>query len=104
MTITRLNCGMEEEFLKDLAGVMSNEEALMKEYRATRNSVNIANTLTRYLPSAMVERLTRKAGGMISGSQGGTRIPEAALYGMSASFKNRKNIRKLVTNLLDGMY
>jgi len=104
MTITRLNCGMEEEFLKDLAGVMNNEEALMKEYRATRNSVNIADTLTRYLPSALVERLTRKAGGMMNRPQGRTRIPEAALYGMSASSLDRKNIRKLVTNLLDGMY
>jgi len=104
MTVTRLNCGMEEEFLEDLAGVMNNEEALMKAYRATRNSVNIADTLTRYLPSALVERVTRKAGGMMDGSRGGTRIPEAALYGMSASFKNRKNIRKLVTSLLDGMY
>ena len=104
LTITQLNVGMEGKFLQDLASVLDNEEELMKEYKATRNSVQIADILTRFLPSAMVDRLTRMAGGSMGGSKGGTRIPEAALYGISATFKNRRNIHKLITNLLDGMY
>jgi len=104
LTITRLNIGMEEEFLRDLAGVLGEQVELMKEYKATLVSVKVADTLTRILPSAMVDRLSRWAGSMISRAGEGSRVPQAALYGMSASGRNRKNIKKLVTNLLDGMY
>jgi glutamate/tyrosine decarboxylase-like PLP-dependent enzyme len=104
LTITRLNIGMEEEFLKDLAGVLGEQEDLMKEYKATLVSVKVADTLTRILPSAMVDHLSRWAGGMMSMAGEGSKVPQAALYGMSSSGRNRKNIRKLVTNLLDGMY
>jgi sphinganine-1-phosphate aldolase len=104
LTITRLNIGMEEEFLQDLSEVLGEEGELLKEYKATRISVRVADTLTRILPSVVVERLSRWAGGMMSRAGEGSRIPQAALYGFSASGRNRKNIRKLVTNLLDGMY
>jgi hypothetical protein len=99
-----LNIGREEEFLRDLAEVLGKEGELEKEYRATRVSVRLADTLTRTLPSFLVKRLSRWAGGKMSRSGGGNRIPQAALYGISASVRNRKNLRKLVLNLLDGMY
>lgn len=104
LTITRLNTGMEEEFLQDLAQVLGEEEDLQKEYKTTKISVKTANTLTRILPAVLVSRLSRWAGGQLSKAGGNSKVPQAALYGMSASAKNRKNVRKLVTNLLDGMY
>jgi sphinganine-1-phosphate aldolase len=104
LTITRLNIGREEEFLQDLAEVLGAEGDLVKEYRATRISVNIADTLIRFIPSIIVDKLARWAGGMMGRVGKGNSIPQAALYGMSASGKNRKNIWKLVTSLLDGMY
>lgn len=104
LTITRLNTGMEETFLRDLAEVLGEEEDLKKEYKATKSSVFMASVLTRILPDFLVDRLSRWAGGLMSEAGGRSRVPQAALYGMSASTKNRKNVRKLVTNLLEGMY
>jgi len=104
LTITRLNTGMEDEFLQDLAQVLGEEEDLQKEYKAMKISVKTVNTLTRILPAILVNRLSRWAGGMMSEAGGRSRVPQAALYGMSATTKNRKNVSKLVTNLLDGMY
>jgi sphinganine-1-phosphate aldolase len=104
LTITRLNTGMEDEFLRDLAEVLGEEEDLKKEYKVTKTSVFMASTLTRILPAFLVDRLIRWVGGLMSEAGGRSRVPQAALYGMSASTKNRKNVRKLVTSLLDGMY
>jgi sphinganine-1-phosphate aldolase len=104
LTITRLNTGREEEFLQDLADVLKEEENLTKDYKTTRNTVQIAETLTRILPAFLVDKLSRTAGGMMSSPGRGNRIPQAALYGLSATSTHRKNISKLVTNLLDGMY
>jgi glutamate/tyrosine decarboxylase-like PLP-dependent enzyme len=104
LTVTQLNIGMEEEFLRDLAEVLGEEQDLIKEYKATRISIHIADTLTRIFPSIVVDNLTRWAGKMMNRTGGSSMIPQAALYGISASLTNRKNIRKLITNLLDGMY
>ena len=104
LTVAQLNIGKEEEFLRDLAEVLGEEQDLIKEYKATKTSIHIADTLTRILPSAVVDFLLRWAGRVMGRSGRGSRIPEAALYGISASVTNRKNIRKLITNLLDGMY
>jgi len=104
LTITRLNTGLEEEFLRDLAEVLGEEKDLEKEYRATKISVNIAGTLIRFIPSIIVDKFARWAGGMMGRAGKGSSVPQAALYGFTASGRNRKNIRKLLTNLLDGMY
>jgi sphinganine-1-phosphate aldolase len=104
LTITRLNIGMEEAFLRDLAEVLGEGGDLMKAYRKSRIWIDVADTLTRIFPSVVVDRLSRWAGGMMGRTGEGSRIPQAALYGITASGRNRKNIRKLVTNLLDGMY
>ena len=104
LTITRLNVGMEEEFLKDLQKVLDEEHQLIKEYKTTRSSIHIVDTLHRVLPSRVVDRLWRMAGKMMNPSGVKSRIPQAALYGISASSTNRTNIRKLITNLFDGMY
>jgi hypothetical protein len=95
---------MEETFLKDLAEVLAKEQDLIKEYKATKTSIHIADTLTRILPSQVFDRLSRRAGRVMNRTGGSSRIPQAALYGISASLTNRRNIRKLITNLLDGMY
>jgi glutamate/tyrosine decarboxylase-like PLP-dependent enzyme len=104
LTVTQLNIGMEEIFLKDLGEILGQEPALIKEYNATQASIQIAHTLNRIFPSAIVDFLWRMTGRRTKRSRGRSRIPQAALYGISATGTNRKNIRSLVTNLLDGMY
>ena len=104
LTVTRLNVGMEEKFLKDLGEVLGEEQDLEKEYKATRTSIRMADTLARIFPSIVVDSFARWAGRAMNQTGGSSMIPQAALYGFSASFKNRKNINKLLTNILDGMY
>jgi len=104
LTITSLNVGMEEDFLKDLKAVLDVEQELTKEYRTTRSSIQVVDTLNRIFPSMVMDKLGRLAGRMMNPARGKSRIPQAALYGISASCTDRKNIRKLILNLLDGMY
>jgi len=104
ITVTQLNIGKEDDFLQDLNEIMNNEASLKQEFRATKSSVKIARILSGILPGMVIEKVARMAGSGIGSIGKENKIPQAALYGISASFKNRKNISTLVRNLLDGMY
>ncbi|MEN8247917.1 MAG: aspartate aminotransferase family protein [Bacteroidota bacterium] len=104
ITVNQLNIGKEIAFLKDLDEIMADEALLEREYRTTMNSVKLAKTLTGLLPDKWIEKLSRKAGAKIESGGSGKKAQQAALYGISATFENRKNVSKLVENLLDGMY
>lgn len=104
LTVTQLNIGMEKIFLNDLEEILAKEQDLMNAYRTTRTSIQFTDSLNRIFPSTVVGRLGRMAGKLMNRTSGKSGIPQAALYGISASCKNRKSIRKLITNLLDGMY
>jgi glutamate/tyrosine decarboxylase-like PLP-dependent enzyme len=108
MTISNLNAGKEVEFLEDLREVMSEVAALSSSARSTRTSVRLVGGLSGILPSGVFDGLARMAGKLMGAptkdtesASGGS---QAALYGIHASLKNRKNVKKLVTNLLDGMF
>lgn len=104
LTVTQLNIGKDEEFLKDLDEIMENKPSLNQEYKATKSSVKVVRALTKILPGAVIEKLAREAGTLIDSSGSDSKVPQAALYGISASLKKRKNVNKLIKNLLDGMY
>jgi hypothetical protein len=57
--------------------------------------------LAGILPSGIFEGLSRMAGRLMKGGPDGS---QAALYGIHASFNNRGDVKKLVENLLDGIY
>jgi sphinganine-1-phosphate aldolase len=110
MTINRLNVGMEEEFLKDLGEIVRERESLRADSRATRNSVRIVGGLTGILPARIFEGLTRRVARQMTCSPDGKAdrrsgtASQAALYGIHATLDNRKNVKKLVENLIDGIY
>lgn len=101
LTITPLNIGKEVEFLKDLDEILENKSALKRESRTSNSMVKAVRTLSRILPDTSFDWLARKAGTL---NKGADDPRKSALYGISASLKNRKNVSKLVSNLLDGLY
>lgn len=104
LTVTQLNIGKEDAFLEALAAVMENQEKLKRGVKTTHTSAKLAGGLTRILPDALVDTIARKAGSMMGGAARGAEGSQSALYGISASIGNRKNVKKIVENLLDGMY
>jgi hypothetical protein len=110
MTVNRLNAGMEDEFLRDLREIVSERASLRSSKRATRASVRIVGGLSGILPAGLFDRLTRMAGkymGKTGSEDTGGKSPggsQAALYGIHATIRNRKNVKKMVANLLDGIY
>ncbi len=101
ITVTQLNIGKEKAFLHDLAEIMEDEAMLDKDQRAMNKSVKMVGGLTKVLPGSVVEKAGQKLGSVMGSKSGGK---QAALYGISATLSNRKDVKKLVTNLLDGMY
>jgi len=104
LTVTQLNIGKEDEFLNDLKEILRDESSLKEQSEATGSSVKLAGWLTGILPPSLFSALTRMAGKIMGGKGNHGKASQAALYGISASFRNRKNVKKLVENLLDGMY
>jgi glutamate/tyrosine decarboxylase-like PLP-dependent enzyme len=104
LTITQLNLGMAGEFLRDLHEIMGNEASLLRAKKGMQKSVKWVDRITRVLPAGITEKMARLAGSQMDGSDKKENGSQAALYGISASFDNRKNVQRLVENLLDGMY
>ncbi len=103
LTITRLNLGMADEFLEDLQEIVGNREELNNARKGMQESVKAVEMITKLLPAGITNKVARRAGSQMesSGEEVGS---QAALYGISASFDNRKSVQRLVENLLDGMY
>jgi sphinganine-1-phosphate aldolase len=130
LTVNKLNVGMENEFLDDLRQIVEEQVELRSRSRATRASLRLVGGLAGILPAGVFEGLARMAGKLMGGepqdsgregtgrdgagreghtTAGGSRKKsrggsQAALYGIHASFNNRGNVKKLVENLLDGIY
>ena len=104
LTITRLNLGMADEFLGDLQQIMGNEEELNNARKGMHKSVKAVEMITKLLPAGITDKVARLAGSQMESPGEEEKGSQAALYGISASFDNRKNVRRLVENLLDGMY
>lgn len=104
VTVTQLNIGMAEQFLHDLREIISREYSLCRERKATRKSVRWVNRITAILPRSVTDKVTRMAGSKMGCGYGNKQGSQAALYGISASLGNRKNVSRLVLNLLDGMF
>lgn len=119
LTVNRLNVGMEEELLKDLKEIVEEQRILQISARSTKTSVRLVGGLSGLLPASVFNTLVRMAGKFMGRSASetprktasGVQKPaprssgtQAALYGLHASLKNRRNVIKLVENLLDGMF
>jgi glutamate/tyrosine decarboxylase-like PLP-dependent enzyme len=104
MTITQLNTGKETQFMKDLQEIVSKKESLERKQRNTRISSELLYRGFSSVPGKLAARIARKAGSEMGGADRGPDRSQSALYGISASFQNRKNMKDLVINLLDGMF
>ena len=80
-----------------------NKKELNNARKGMQESVKAVEMITKLLPAGITNKVARRAGSQMesSGEEVGS---QAALYGISASFDNRKNVQRLVENLLDGMY
>ena len=69
-----------------------------------RKSVVWVDRITKILPGGIIDKVARMVGSKMDGPDESDHGSQAALYGISASFENRRNVKQLVENLLDGMY
>jgi len=104
LTVTKLNVGKEKTFLKDLQKVMDNTSALNKAYKASKTTAKVADGLLRVLPPSLFKSLSRLAGSNTHNSGKRSSYKQAALYGVSATLRNREKMKRFVEDLLDDMY
>jgi hypothetical protein len=95
---------MGELFLKDLNEILENNTLLSSRMNSTGATVRMAEGIIKALPVNAVNKIARKAGSIMRTSGKDTNDSQAALYGINATFRNRKNMNQLLANLLDGMF
>jgi sphinganine-1-phosphate aldolase len=104
MTITQLHTGIEDQFLLDLEEIIHEKASIARTKRTTMRTAKLTGKILKTLPEGMVERMARKVGAAMGAPGKGSQNSQAALYGISASIHNRKNMKHFVMNLIDGIY
>jgi sphinganine-1-phosphate aldolase len=104
LTITQLNVGVEEKFLNDLESVLHEQQERSMKSQPHRQPEKMLSRIMECLPDQMVDPLVRKAGEKMGTENGDRGRSVSALYGFSATMKDRKNMKKMIINLLDGLY
>ncbi|MFB6319604.1 pyridoxal phosphate-dependent decarboxylase family protein [Saccharicrinis sp. FJH54] len=103
MTVNRLNVGKEDAFIKDITELASSEKLSIKHPVQSELTSKLADKLTNLIPEGVIKNTARLTGSILSDNKlenGGM----ASLYNLSASIKNRKSLKKMVLNMIDGMY
>lgn len=101
LTINYAHCGMEEDFLQDLADAV--ELARKPSLGRVRSNLmlNLAEMAVRLLPQGLVSRLTSRASTLLGVK--GASLPKrsAAMYGMMGSLPNRGDLKEVVLDLVE---
>ena len=102
LTVTGLQAGREEEFLRDLGESVDLVMHRRHETAGSRLVIAAVSGLSKLLPEKQFGRLMHAASGLVpaEGKSSGSR----ALYGINAKLRNRQNLRELITTLYDRMY
>ncbi len=103
MTVSMLQAGKENEFLNDLREVI----AVVSRRKQGKLSDSLISSAVSGLSRILPERSFRGAMDFASrfiGSNGSGQSDSAAMYGITASVKNGKNVRQMVLSIYDKMY
>ncbi|UCH15650.1 MAG: aspartate aminotransferase family protein [Bacteroidales bacterium] len=104
MTITHSNTVQAEPFIKDL--LKSVNKVRKSGFHKVSSSIKVssAQILSRILPSETFRKITRSGASGIHTSGKNKPSKSAVIYGIAASFENRKDVRLMILDLLDQMY
>ncbi len=103
MTVSKLQAGKENEFLDDLREVI----AVVSRRKQGKLSDRLISSAVSGLSGILPERSFRGAMDFASrfiGSHGSGQSDSAAMYGITASIRNKKNVRQMVLSIYDKMY
>ena len=103
ITVGKLQAGKEDEFLDDLREVVT----LMNHKKRGKLSNRIITSAISGLSGILPEKMFKDAMDFAShfiGNNSNNDSGSAALYGISAKLKNRKNMKEMIISIYDKMY
>lgn len=104
VTVAWQNTGQADNFLSALRQAV----ATVKEKRISSASshflVSFVKGMSRVLPEKWFRKISSAASGLTTGKDNDKHGMGAAMYGITASIDNRKNVHDLVLDVLDKMY
>ncbi len=104
MVITRSHVSTVNPFLHELQEVVRECSLPDRQVHSTTRIAGAVRGIMRLFPEALAERVLRRAGASMGAPAGGRGSRQAAMYGLSATLENRKDMKRFVLNLLDGMF
>ncbi len=104
MTITYSNINQAEPFLKDLRASVAKVRKSGLHKASSRIKISAAQILSKILPASLFKKITRQSVSNLEKKSKTKSSGSAVMYGIAASFKNRKNVHSMILDLLDQMY
>ena len=103
ITVGKLQAGKEDEFLDDLREVVTLISQKKQRKPGGRFITSAVSGLSGLLPEKMFKNVMDVASRFM-GNNTGKESGSAALYGISAKLKNRKNMKEMIISIYDKMY
>jgi sphinganine-1-phosphate aldolase len=104
MTISYQNVGKAEEFLSALGMAVTKVSSHRIRNATSHLLVSFVNELSRVLPEKWFNWLSSSAAGLFNQKEGSKPGKTAAMYGMTASLDNRKNVHEMILEVMDKIY
>lgn len=104
VTVAKHNTSQTEELLAALRQAVTNVKKNMISGASTHFLVPFVNGMSKVLPEKLFMKLSSAASNLASGKDNAKHGMGAAIYGITASIDNRKNVHDLVLDVLDRMY
>jgi glutamate/tyrosine decarboxylase-like PLP-dependent enzyme len=104
MTISWQNVGKSGEFLNALEIAVRKADSHGIRNAASHVLISFVNGLSGMLPEQWFNRLSSSAAGLFNQKEGSKPGRSAAMYGMTATLGNRKNVHEMVLDVMDNIY
>lgn len=103
LTISKIQTDKEDEFLNDLMDVVSALRSSSQALVSNQIVESAVSSLSDMLPEKTFKGLMSFISRFMKNSKG-NQSGSAALYGITAKLKNRKNVKEMILSIYDQMY
>ncbi len=104
VTVAKHNTSQTEELLAALRQAVTKVKKKRISGASTHFLVSFVREMSRVLPEKWFRKISSAAAGLTEGKDKGRHGMGAAMYGITASVDNRKNVHDVVLDVLDKMY
>lgn len=104
MTVSNGNIGQADDFIEALKMAVDKVAGMKVQKISSQLTISVIKGLSKILPQKWFNKFSKAAASLFKQDSSGKPGKSAAMYGITASIDNRKNVHDMVLDVLDRMY